>query len=769
MKVLRDIQVVDLTTGIAGPIVGMFLADFGAEVVKVERPGGDPGRSLPGFAVWNRGKKSTVLDPAVTEERSFLETLLRGADIALVRDVGGLRAYGIDPDELRRANPRLVLVEVPPYTSDGRTPWYGGHESHGLLAASCGMARRQSSHDGGPVEMVLPQYLYVQGVWASVCTVAALLERDKSGYGQRVTVTGLNAVMEAAVSAYTLMAGTPDPNTAIGAGGRHPTYTRHQAGDGKWLGVGGLGAKFETSVLKAIGLGSMIDEARMGGISGLLDPNNIDWATQRVKEAFRARGRDEWLAILSELGVPCGAMDDPDQWLDHPQLHAIGMRVEVDDPERGPVTMPGIPLQLTRSPGRVAGPAPALGAHNVEVQAREPGPAPEGAPRLSAGPLAGYRILDQGTFVAGPYCGFLLAELGADVIKVEPKDGDPFRANGFTFNRGMRSLALDLTRPEGQKAFHRLVEVSDVLVNSLRPGVAEKLNIDHGSLSAANPGIITVSLSGYGEVGPMAGTPGVDMVIQAMSGMMIRQGGDDEPVSNTVAIIDTTTAALGALSAVLALFHREHTGEGQHTWFSLVGTATYLQSGEVVRYRGRPDPLTGGRDFRGRHPLDRFYQVADGWIRLQAPDPDAVSVERLSSAGISVDAALFSGDQAAALEAALLPQDGEAAARLLNAAGIPAVRARKITEVLADEQLLGAEFTHARPAEGGGFILTPGRYAAFSRTQRCGPLPVPGTGQHSDAVLRGAGLEEEEIQELVEAGIVTRGGPMEQKLAPIYR
>jgi crotonobetainyl-CoA:carnitine CoA-transferase CaiB-like acyl-CoA transferase len=162
----------------------------------------------------------------------------------------------------------------------------------------------------------------------------------------------------------------------------------------------------------------------------------------------------------------------------------------------------------------------------------------------------------MGTFVAGPYAGALLAELGADVIKVEPPGGDPFRANALVFNRGMRSLAVNLQAPAGVDAFRKLAAESDVVVEWLRPGVTAKLGIDYDSLAKTNPGIVTVSLSAYGEQGPLSGRPGVDMVVQGMSGMMSAQGGDSEPVANTIAIIDVTTAAMLALGAVLALLHR---------------------------------------------------------------------------------------------------------------------------------------------------------------------------------------------------------------------
>src|SRR6185312_8490478 len=141
MDILEGIQVVDLSHGTAGPVVGMFLADFGAEVIKVEPPGGDPARSLPGFAAWNRGKKGVIADPADPARRRWVAKLIAGADVCLVSDAGPpLAGYGLERWRLLRDNPRLVLVETPAYA--GTAPWHGGAESHGLLAAALGVAWR---------------------------------------------------------------------------------------------------------------------------------------------------------------------------------------------------------------------------------------------------------------------------------------------------------------------------------------------------------------------------------------------------------------------------------------------------------------------------------------------------------------------------------------------------------------------------------------------------------------------------------------------------
>jgi crotonobetainyl-CoA:carnitine CoA-transferase CaiB-like acyl-CoA transferase len=766
---LEGMQVVDLSYGIAGPIVGMFLADFGAEVIKVEPPAGDPARPEPGFAAWNRGKKSVVVDPADAGRRRWLAELIAGADVCIVSAPSTLTDYGLDRFRLLRDAPRLVLVQAPAYA--GAAPWYGGSESHGLLAAVLGLAWRQSSYDGGPVESVARFLLQVHGVWAAVCTVAALVERERSGFGQLVSVSGANGAMEANIGSFTIDLTRPDPPTGIGPGGRHPTYSRFEAKDGKWLASGALGAKFETLLLDVLGLSWMLSEPRMGGrLENLLVPDNILWALAQTSAAFRTRDRAEWLEILTSLGIPNGPLGDRQDWLDHPQVRAIGMRVEVDDPERGTVVMPGVPVNLTGSPGLVRGAAPALGQHDGAVSARAAKAAPDYLPPVSRGPLAGFRILDMGTFVAGPYAGALLAELGADVVKVEPPAGDPFRATGIVFNRGMRSLAVNLQDEAGLTAFQQVARASDVLVEALRPGVTKKLGIDHDTLAALNPGIITVSLSAYGEGdGPLSGQPGVDMVLQGMSGMMSAQGGNSEPVANTVAIIDVTTAAMLALSASLALLHRERSGNGQRAWVSLAGTATYLQTGEIVRYPGRPPAPVGGRDYQGRDPLDRFYRTADGWVRVQALDPAGVTAGSLAAAGLELDEAAFTADPAGALGAALAGLTSATAADRLNDSGVPAVPARRISGVVRDPQLLLSEFVHVRAAADGSSFVTPGRFAAFSRTPRFGPLPSPGIGEHARDVLRSGGLADAEIDELISSGVVAAGPAMPQKLPNAYR
>jgi len=762
MSALTDVRVVELSDGIAGSIVGMFFADFGADVVKVENPSGDPHRHDPGFAAWNRGKRSVTVDPSSGIDQLWLAQSLMGADVCILGSGHDLAPWGDEVTQAAESNARLVLTKMPPYLPSS-APWFGGKESASLLSAWGAVAWRQSSEDGAPVELICPQLLYVHGVWATVCTVAALVERERSGFGQTLTVTGANAVEVATAGALAVNPNNPDPNTAIGNQGRHPTYRVIRAQD-KWLACGALGPKFEAAVLEILGITHILDDPRLGGkTQNLVLPDNIAWSTEQVAKAFSTKPRDYWVKALNARGIPAGPVLDPDEWLDHPQVVANGLRVEVQDPERGTVVMPGVPIMLTKTPGGVRRPAPTLGQHNGDAPWRAQ-KQPTGKPVITAGPLSHIRVLNMGTFVATPYAGFLFAELGADVVKVEPVTGDPFRASAFSSNRGMRSLAIDLQCARGRQLFYEVAKDVDVVTDGMRPGVMSKLGIDYGCLQRVNPDIITVSLAAFGMHGELAGAGGVDLVLQAMSGMMIAQGNSEHPVNNSIAILDMTTAAMTVLASLLAIYHRERTGEGQRVWDSLMGTSTLFGLGALTRFEGREPAPRGGPNYKGRDPLDRFYQVSDGWIRVQALAPSAVTLEQLKRVGVVIDEI-----SVAALGAELTEMAGADAVAAFTEAGIPAVQARRVSQLFHDQDLLDNEFIHFRRGDDGATIAMTGRYAAFSRTRRQGPLTPPGVGEHTRDVLYQAAVSDDEISRALKDNIVSQGGRNPIRLTPIYR
>ncbi|HEY2594330.1 MAG TPA: CoA transferase [Chloroflexota bacterium] len=756
---LGGIRVLDVSRGIAGPLAAMLLADFGADVVKVEPPEGDPARALPGFAVWNRNKRGIVLPPGSPR----LDEWLAGADVCVTSELD----TSLDPEALAVRFPRLVVLHTPPY-APGNTPWAGGAESHPLLAAMAGPARRQSSFNGGPIDLVYPFPLYVQGHWGAATTVAALLERQRSGFGQTVTVAGVHGVMASSVGTFIVVPSQDPLPTNVGPGGRHPCYTTYRCQDDEWLFLAALTHKFQVNAFKVLGVGDIFADKRIGGVPPrILLPENRGWVRKLLADAFRSRPRDEWLKRLEEGDCPAGPLGERDTWLDHPQLQANALRVELDDPARGRVTMPGVPLVMTETPGSVRMPAPTLGQHDATSRPWPPcAPPPGAAPASRNGPLAGYRVLDLGTILAGPYAGALLAELGADVIKVEPPAGDPFRETGFVYNRGQRGLSINLTSPAAREAFYAVVRTADAVLDNSRLGVPKRLGIDYATLKRVRPDIVTLSINGFGEDGLMAIKPGFDPVLQAMSGMMSAQGGDCDPVLFTIPVNDITAATVAVLGICLGLLHRERAGVGQRVWTSLLGCSMEMQNGELVRFEGRPPAVLGGCDFEGPTALDRFYETRDGWLRLQAP-----TVGALQNAGI-IDGShseMTDADLHTTIAERLKALSLADALACLKSAGVPAAAARIPTDLPDDPDLRDLDmFAEQRMRDGTPFLVTD-RYARFGRTQEDRVFTAPGIGEHSREVLAEAGVPAEQIDTLVESGAVKQGQPFQVVAIQNYR
>jgi len=760
---LDGVRVIDCSEGVAGPMAAMYLADFGADVVKVEPPGGDRARQQPGFVVWNRNKRGIVADLHDLDGRQRLRDLLRGADVCLFsRSLGELEALGFDPISVQGLNPAAVYLHLPAFTTSG--PGSAAPESAELLCAETGVSASQYSFADVPIDPVIPHVLYGQAIWAAAAVTAALVERHRSGFGQTVTVGGLHGMLVTSTSLVTRQPGAKAVHPPGGAGGPLPFYRLYQCQDGAWLFLAGLTAAFFTAAFSALGvLEDLLADPRLGGelIAAAL-PDNSPWVIEIVARAFRSKPRDEWLRLIREAGCPCGPVLDRDTWFDHEQVAAIGLRVTLDDPEYGVVAMPGLSLHLTRSPATIRHAAPTLGQHDQEVAATAATPAPTGQPPAAHGPLASVRVLDLGAIVAGPLAASLLADLGADVIKVEPLGGDNLRAFAPTYvgyNLGQRSLCMDLRSAAGRDAFYRLVRDADVVIDNYRPGVLQRLRLDFESLAAINPRIISVSVTGYGESGPLGAEPGFDPLLQAASGMMQAQGGNSQPVFFTLPVNDVATAATAALGAVLALYHRESRGEGQRVWTSLAGQSVMMQCAELVRYAGKPPARLGGRDFPGPSALDRLYPTANGWLRLQATAGRHVDGLRRAGFLPQVSAGSDEPGMATALTQAFATLDRDMAVERLRLAGVPAAPVRKLPELPLDPQFLAAKALQLLELADGTQVWTAGRYAAFSRTEAAGIKGVAGPGEHSVAVLKERGFSSGEIERLLVAGTIAAGPP----------
>jgi crotonobetainyl-CoA:carnitine CoA-transferase CaiB-like acyl-CoA transferase len=753
---LAGVRVLDLTGSVAGAVAGMLLADLGADVVKVHPPGAGPHADQPGFAMWDRGKRSAAADPASAEDLRVLDELIDGADALLVGTSSPGVTYRALIDCGRRPGEPCFWVVMPPYLLD-ETPWPGGQESAGLLSAWLGHAWNQSSQADVPVDCLFPLALHMQAIWAAIVAVAQLVGRQRGlALAPLAVAGGAHGAQLVSPGTFTADRDEPHVHRPGGPGGALPNYRTYRCGDGQWLFFGAFSNAFIERGLTAVGAGWIFEDPRVAGTPGNLRlPENLTWIARELEKVFATRSRGEWLDLLEAADCPAAPVNEPGQWLNHDQVRALGLRAETVGDTGEAIVMPGPLIDLSLTPVRVGRPAarswPGItrlrGLWSAAGSGGPPSPAsrePEPRP-----PLAGLRVLDLGTIIAGPYVGSLLADLGADVIKVErPPLGDEFRVahggrGGSSFdayNRDQRSALLDLSPGADRPLFDRLVGSADVVVDNYRVGVAGRLGITHDDLAALNPAVVTVSISAFGDTGPLGGRPGFDPVVQAMSGIMRAQGGPvqaDSPAFLTVPINDVLAAGLAALGACAALLARSRLGRGQHVGVTLCAASCLLQSGFLTRTGTDSGYPAGGPDFAGPGPLNRLYQTVDGWVRLAAGQNQ---LPALTQAGLAPAAGPTASD-AEALAAAIagllaVRPTAEVIARA-HAAGIPAVRARQARELTADEQLLRHGLLTVRDRDDQGVTrVDPGRWLEMPGLPARPPGRAPAAGEHTE-LLRG--------------------------------
>jgi crotonobetainyl-CoA:carnitine CoA-transferase CaiB-like acyl-CoA transferase len=759
LSAYQGLRIADFSQGISGPMAAMFLGDFAAEVVKVEPPAGDRLKDHPGYQVFNRGKQVTTLDLDSPDGLAAAKALIAGADVAIFSDPPGrLEALGLDAATLTGAHPGLIHAWMPPYGTRGF--WSQIPPHHSLLSAVSGVAFRQGAYGDQPIHLVLPLLWYGQGVLGASAIGAALLERQRSGRGQAVTVSGLHGLSEVSGPVRVLEAPPLPRGQPLGAS---PSYRLYQCGDGQWFFLGALFANFYLKVFQALHIEERWEELALDPLA----------ARDTLMAIFATRPRTEWLQILQDNGVPCAPVGPREAWFAGETVAEGGLRLTFDHPTLGEVAIPAPPARLSETPASVRGLAQSIAA---------PPAWPPLAPRSASGegegasPLDGVRVLDLGTVIAGAHAGGVLANLGADVIKIEPVDADPFRSDGggfMAYNRGKRGLGLDLKQQAAKEVFYDLVRQADVVIDNYRFGVRARLGIDYATLKAINPRIISCSINAYGDKGPRATLPGFDPLLQAEGGMMQAQGGTDEPILHTIPVNDVATSAVVSMSVIAALNARERTGQGQEILTSLMAQSLTFQLAEVVAYEGRPPNDDGGRDCLGPRALHRFYECGDGgWLALVCETADqAKALGRVLEVELGADAltAPRDGSISHALAKAILGRRRDETVQALLAAGVPAAPALRGAEALESDWLWEnrtlERWVHPRL----GDIVGVRAYADFSRTPSGFQRPTPDLGEHSSSLLADLGFTPERIAALLATGAIFEPAHIDATLAKSAR
>lgn len=391
------------------------------------------------------------------------------------------------------------------------------------------------------------------------------------------------------------------------------------------------------------------------------------------------------------------------------------------------------------------------------------------------GVLSGYRVLDCSIAMAGPFAAQRLGDLGADVVKVEPVTGEWQRhvsaggAGGnrvnvsfLSLNRNKRSLAVDLKSPEGKEILMDLVRDCDVFLQNYRPGVAKRLGVDYESLSAINPGIVYVSMSGYGETGPYVDRPGQDLVLQGMSGAMLSAGREGEPPTAAGQyLVDAITAYTAFEGVLAALLHRERTGEGQLVQVNMLDAITTIQMQELSVFTvGKKEQKRSAEPHAHvyiRAPYGAFA-TSDGFIIVAFPKlktlGEVIGEDSFLTMNDEVDTWSRRDEIFAKTRERLKTKTSAEWLDLLRAADIWCGPVYGYADLVDDPQIQhnGSFVEYDHPTE--GRVKTPGFPIRFSKTPSSVERGAPLAGEHSREILKEAGYDEARIDRLLAQGVI---------------
>ncbi|MGI8925729.1 MAG: CaiB/BaiF CoA transferase family protein [Tepidiformaceae bacterium] len=782
---LADVVVLELGTGVAAPYCGRLFADLGASVLKLEPPGGDPVRAEPplvggesAFFAWLNAGKLGLQFP-LTDAR--LDTLASRADIVLHAERGE-PAAALEA-RLRAANPAAVVISLTPYGRSGpRSAWqstpFTEYATGGYHYFGGDPAREPLALPGYQVE-------FHAGLQSAIAALAALWYARETGHGQEIEISHQEAILSAHAWLTTTW-------THMGQVQRRTGSLYAKCADG-YIFLFNL-APYPNLFILMERLEFLEDEALFEPLTWMQRFPGVfaafsEWAGTRTKQEIYHAAQELRIAVSpvnTMADVAASAQLAAREWFG--EVQAGGRTLQA----------PGFPYRLTGTPCSLPGPAPRPGEHNEAVftpafawRPRAASPPAPPAPSADRLPLAGLRVIEVTANWAGPIGGRHLADLGAEVIKVELATkpatrtliyaGDDMWPNHYNrsayfnkLNRNKKAICLDLSKPEGKDVFLRLVAKADALIENNAARVMGQLGLDFAALEAVNPGLVMCSMSGYGATGPERNYSAYGSNIETSSGLASILGyGPGEYFGTGSYYADPVTGNHGAVAVLAALHARRASGRGQWIDMALLEAVSPFFAQQFLQYTATGElPQPCGNRSPSFSPQGAYHSAGkDCWLALSVRDAGdfAALCDVIGHPGLATEPSFDSSevrrkheaeiDGAIAAWSATL--DHVTAAAALQAAGVPAAPVMANWETVSDNHLNSRGFfVSIAHAETGTFPF-PGFPWRFSKTPAAVRHPAPCFAEHNDEVFRTLlGLRDDEVARLYASGATSD--------APIY-
>ena len=793
-RLLEGYRALDLTDR-KGQICGRFLADLGVEVLKIEPPGGDPVRRLPpfvgetslAFAHLNANKRTLELDLQTADGRHRLRELAAEADILIESGAPGwLAGLELDYDRLRENNPGLIMASI---TGFGQWGPHSGFACNDLVVfAMCGLMSISGDPDAPPCVPPETQAYYFGSLVAALGIVAALHRRERTGTGDWIDVS-MQEALATQEHMVRLYANEQEVHTRAGSQHQHVAPARiFPCRDGY---VYMYVSRQHWQRFLDIWPGHPEEFDAPDYLNNLFRRSRADLINPAVSEFTRQHSVDELTRRLQSNRIPCLPVNPPLGFLRDPHVEGRRFVQEVAYPDGTALTQPALPCLFSGSRPRVASPQPvARDARDVWSQARRAGDgdasaAPGEADADAQGlPLRGMRVLSFDHVLAGPFGMMLLADLGAEVLKVESAKGglDPFRFFGtgddpnasprfLEFNRNKRSVTVNLKHPEGPGLIRELARHCDLVLDNFAARVMPGLELDYDHLVEHKPDIVTLRMPGLGATGPKKDSLTLGTIITGFTGFTWLWNESAEvhpPVGSGTVLPDYVSGVMAAILSVAVTLYRRRTGRGMAMDMAQAEAAAFLIGTAMIQAANTDtEPVAVGN----RSPYHAPYGIYpcegdDRWCVIAAEDDAqwgrlAAAIGRPELAGDprfrGVEDRVRNRDELdAVIDDWTRTRDCHEVMRLLQAEGIPCGAVQNGADLVMNDphlQARGFLGTHDNPRFGS--LTLPCLPIRFTRSDMTQDWVFPDLGRDTDRTLRDVlGYDDARIRQLREDGVL---------------